>query len=170
MELAEGQDHSWRKLKSVLNPKTGSLSYPTIVSTNSTGDKARASTTSDKLDTFASQLEQIFTEEGDIQFFDEENRSRIDMLVVQSKATDLTYLANIPFDIQTNEDGITLAELMTIFSALNPKKASGPDNINNKIIIHLIPSLVLILPNFYNTCLYHGYHGLRPYPLQLSLC
>ena len=157
MELAEGQDHSWRKLKSVLNPKTGSLSYPTLVSTNSKGGKTRATTTSEKLDTFASQMEQIFTEDGDTQLFDDNNRTRIDNLV-QYKEKDLTFQDNIPFDIQTNEEGITLAELMTVFSGMNPKKTGGPDNINNKLIIHLIPSLVLILPDLYNTCLYHGYH------------
>ena len=95
MELAEGQEGSWRKLKSVLNPKTGSLSYPTLVSTNSKGDKVRATTTSEKLETFASQLEQIFTEEGDTQFFDADNRSRIDKQI-QSMAKDLTYQDNNP--------------------------------------------------------------------------
>ena len=63
MELTEGQDAAWCKIRSVLNPKSASYNYPTLVSRGKGGIKTRSVTTSEKLDTFASQLEAVFTNE-----------------------------------------------------------------------------------------------------------
>ena len=49
------------KIRSVLNPKSASYNYPTLVSRGKGGIKDQISgQTSEKLDTFASQLEAVF--------------------------------------------------------------------------------------------------------------
>ena len=63
MELSVGQDAAWCNIRSVLNPKSASYNYPTLVSRDKGGIKTRSVTTSEKLDTFASQLEAVFTNE-----------------------------------------------------------------------------------------------------------
>ena len=37
MELSEGQDAAWCKIRSVLNPKSASYNYPTLVSRDKGG-------------------------------------------------------------------------------------------------------------------------------------
>ena len=71
MELSEGQDAAWCKTRSVLNPKSASYNYPALVSRGKGGMKTRSVTTSEKLDTFASQLEAVFTNEIENSVFDE---------------------------------------------------------------------------------------------------
>ena len=75
MELSEGQDAAWCKIRSVLNPKSASYNYPTR---GKGGIKTRSVTTSEKLDTFASQLEAIFTNEIENSVFDEELKTDVD--------------------------------------------------------------------------------------------
>ena len=48
MEFSEGQDAAWCKIRSVLDPKSVSYNY---------------TTTTEKLETFASKLEGVFTNE-----------------------------------------------------------------------------------------------------------
>ena len=43
MELSEGQDTAWCKIRSVLNPKSASYNYPTLVSRGKGGDKDQIS-------------------------------------------------------------------------------------------------------------------------------
>ena len=43
MELSEGQDAAWCKIRSVLNPKSASYNYPTLVSRGKGGDKDQIS-------------------------------------------------------------------------------------------------------------------------------
>ena len=57
MELSECQDAAWCKIRSVLNPKSVSYNYPTPVSRDEGGLMTRSVTTTEKLETFASQLE-----------------------------------------------------------------------------------------------------------------
>ena len=78
MELSEGQDAAWCKIRSVLNPKSASYNYPTLVSRGEGGIKTRSVTTSEKLDTFASQLEAVFTNEVENPVFDEEVKTDVD--------------------------------------------------------------------------------------------
>ena len=54
MELSQGQCAAWCKIRSVLNPRLAP--YPTLVSSDG-GIKTRSVTTTEKLETFASQLE-----------------------------------------------------------------------------------------------------------------
>ena len=76
MELSEGQDAAWCKIRSVLNPKSASYNYPT--SRGKGRIKTRSVTTSEKLDTFASQLEAVFTNENENSVFDEEVKTDVD--------------------------------------------------------------------------------------------
>ena len=78
MELSEGQDAALCEIRSVLNPKFASYNYPTIVSRDEGGIKTRSVTTTEKLETFASQLEGIFTNEIENNVFDEEVKTDID--------------------------------------------------------------------------------------------
>ena len=57
MELSEGQGAAWCKIRSVVNPKSAPYNYPTLVSRDQGGIKTRSVTTTEKLETFASQLE-----------------------------------------------------------------------------------------------------------------
>ena len=77
MELSEVQDAAWC-IRSVLNPKSASYNYPTLVSRGEGGIKTRSVTTSEKLDTFASQLEAVFTNEIENSVFDEEVKTDVD--------------------------------------------------------------------------------------------
>ena len=70
MSLSEGQDAAWCKIRSVLNPKSASYNYPTLVSRGKAWIKTRSVTTSEKLDTFASQLEAVSTNEIENTIFD----------------------------------------------------------------------------------------------------
>ena len=57
MELSEGQGTAWCKIRSVLNPKSASHNYHTLVSRDDGGIKTRSVTTTEKLETFASSWE-----------------------------------------------------------------------------------------------------------------
>ena len=72
MELYEGQDAAWCKIRSVLNLNSASYNYPTLVSRDEGGIKTRPVTTTEKQETFASQLEGVFTNEIENNVFDEE--------------------------------------------------------------------------------------------------
>ena len=102
MELSEGQDAAWCKIRSVLNPKSASYNYPTLVSRGKGGGggiKTRSVITSEKLDTFASQLEAVFTNEIENTVFDEEVKTDVDAELDQPFArARLTYQQVIPFD------------------------------------------------------------------------
>ena len=63
MERSEGQDATWCKIRSVLIPKSASYNYPTLVARDEGGVKTRSVTMTEKLETFASQLEGDFTNE-----------------------------------------------------------------------------------------------------------
>ena len=71
MELSEGQGAAWCKIRSVLNPTSAPYNYPTLVSREG-GIKTRSVTMTEKLETFASQLEGVFTNEIENNVFDEE--------------------------------------------------------------------------------------------------
>ena len=47
MEVSEGQDAAWCKIRSVLNPKSASYNYPTLVSRDEGGIKTRSVTTTE---------------------------------------------------------------------------------------------------------------------------
>ena len=53
MELSEGQDAAWCKIRSVLNPKSASYNYHTFVSRDEGGINTRSVTGTVKLKTFA---------------------------------------------------------------------------------------------------------------------
>ena len=78
MELSEGQGAAWRKIRSVLNPKSTSYNYPTLVPKDEGGIKTRSVTTTEKLETFASQLEGVFTNEIENNVFDEKVMTDVD--------------------------------------------------------------------------------------------
>ena len=159
MELSEGQDAAWCKIRSVLNPKSASYNYPTLVSRGKGGIKSRSVTTSKKLDTFASQLEAVFTNEIENSVFDEEVKTDVDAELDQPFArARLTYQQVIPFDPDIHPDRIRFGEVTDILGKVNTRKACGPDHITNKIIRYLLPTLHIIIQDLINICVFHGYH------------
>ena len=61
VEICEGEDSVWRKVRSVLNPQKASYNYPTPVTVDEGGIKTISATTSENLERFPSQLESVFT-------------------------------------------------------------------------------------------------------------
>ena len=116
-------------------------------------------TTSEKLDTFASQLEAVFTNEIENSVFDEEVKTDVDAELDQPFArARLTYQQVIPFDPDIHPDRIRFGEVTDILGKVNTRKACGPDHITNKIIRYLLPTLHIIIQDLINICVFHGYH------------
>ena len=156
MQLSEGQEAAWCKIRSVLNPKSASYNYPTR---GKAGIKTRSVTTSEKLDTFASQLKAVFTNEIENSFFDEEVMTDVDAELDQHFArARLTYQQVIPFDPDIHPDRIRFGEVTDILGKVNTRKACGLDHITNKIIRYLLPTLHIIIQDLTNICVFHGYH------------
>ena len=136
MELSEGQDATWWKIRSVLNPSLLHIIILPLV------QRSRSVTTSEKLDTFASQLEAVFTNEIDNTVFDEEVKTDVDPELDQPFArARLTYQQVIPFDPDIHPDRIRFGEVTDLLGKVNTRKACGPDHITNKIIGYLLPTL-----------------------------
>ena len=85
-ELSEGQHTAWCIIRSVLNPKSASYNYSTLVSRDEGGIKTRSVTTAAKLETFASQVEGVFTNEIENNVFDEEVKKDVDAELDQPMA------------------------------------------------------------------------------------
>ena len=116
-------------------------------------------TTSQKLDTFASQLEAVFTNEIENTVFDEEVKTDVDAEWDQPFASArLTYQQVIPFDPDIHPDRIRFGEVTDILGKVNTRKACGPDHITNKIIRYLLPTLHIIIQELTNICVFHGYY------------
>ena len=159
MEISEGQGAAWCKIRSVLNPKSAPYNYPTLVFSDEGGIKTRSVTTAEKLETFASQLEGVITNEIENNVFDEEVKTDVDAELDQPIArARLNFQKAIPFDPDIYPDKIMFGEVTDILGKVNTRKACGPDHITNKIIRYLIPTLCIILHDLLNICVFHGYH------------
>ena len=116
-------------------------------------------TTSEKLGTFASQLEAVFTNEIENTAFDEEVKTEVDAeLDYPFARARLTYQQVIPFDSDIHPDRIRSDEVTDILGKVNTRKACGPDHITNKIIRYILPTLHIIIQDLTNICVFHGYH------------
>ena len=154
MELSEDQGASWCKIRSVLNP----YNYPTLVSSDEGGIRTRSVTTTEKLETFASQLEGVFTNEIENNVFDEVKTdvdTELDRPIARAR---LNFQKVIPFDPDIQTDRIRFGEVTDMLGKVNTRKARGPDHTTNKIIPYLIPTLHIILQYLLNICVFHGYH------------
>ena len=160
MELSEGQGAAWCKIRSVLNPKSAPYNYPTLVSRDEGGIKTRSVTTTEKLETFASQLEVVFTNEIENNVFDEEVKTDVDAESDQPIASARLNLQKvIPLDPDTHPDRIRFGEVTDILGKVNTRKVCGPDHITIKITHYLIPTHHIILQDLLNICVFHGgYH------------
>ena len=129
------QDVAWCKIRSVLNPKSASYNYPILASRDEGGIKTRSVTTAEKLETFASQLEGVFTNEIENNVFDEEVKTGIDAKLDQPIARErLNFQSVIPFDPDIHPDRIRFGEVIDILGKVNTRKACGPYYITNKTI------------------------------------
>ena len=111
MELSEGQDAAWRKIMSVLNSKTASYNYLTLVYRDEGGIKTRSVTTTETPEPFASQLEEVFTNEIENNVFDEEVKTDVVAELDQPIAkTRLNLQKVIPVDPVIHPDRIGSAK------------------------------------------------------------
>ena len=157
MELTEGQDAAWCKIRSVLNPKSASYNYPILVSRDEGGIKTTSVTTTEKLETFASQLEGVFINEIENNVFDEEVKTDVDAEFDQPiDRASLNFQKVIPFDPDIHPDRIRFSEVTDILGKVNTRKACGPDHITNQL--YLMPTLHIIVQDLLNICVFHGYH------------
>ena len=156
MELSEGNNYSWRKLRSVINPRKRS-EYPTLTMTDGHNNITKHTTTEQKLDAFADQLTKTFTNDGDTTNYDDNWKQAVDahidtnsqMLNVLDHLGETYYTMQIVFELEAK------------LKHLNTEKASGHDRISNKIISYLLPSLTSILHSLLRSCL--------PRPLSYGL-
>ena len=102
---------AWCKIRSVLNPKLAPYNYPTLVSRDEGGIKTRSVTTTEKLETFASQLEGVFTNEIEDNVFEEEVKTDVDAEVDQPIARARLNFQVIPFHPDIHPDRIRFGEL-----------------------------------------------------------
>ena len=113
----------------------------------------------EKLETFASKLEGVFTNEIENNIFDEEVKTDVDADLDQPIArARLNFQKIISFDPDIHPDRISLGEVTDMLGKVNARKACGPDYITNKIICYLIPMLHIILQDLLNICIFHSYH------------
>ena len=105
MELSEVQGAAWGKIRPVLNPKLAPYNHPTLVSRSEGGIKTRSVTSTEKLETFASHLKGIFTNEIENNVFHEEVKTDVDAELDQPIArARLNFQKVIPFDSDIHPD------------------------------------------------------------------
>ena len=115
VELSEGQGAAWCKIRSVLNPKSAPYNYPTLFPRDEGGIKTRSVTTTEKLETFAFQLEGVFTNEIENNVFDEEVKTDVDAELDQPIArARLNFQKVIPFEPDIHLDRIRFGEVTDI--------------------------------------------------------
>ena len=104
-------------------------------------------------------MEGVFTDEIENNAFDEEVKTDEDTELDQPIArARLSFQKVIPFDPDIHPDRLRLREVIGAFGKGKPRKACGPDNITNRIIRYLLPTLHIILADLINILDFHGYH------------
>ena len=156
MELSEGHNDAWRKLRSVINPKK-SFIYLTLTTTDEHNNVTKHTTTEQKFDAFADQLTKTFTNDGDTTNYDDNWKQTVDAYI-DTNSQMLNVLDHLGENVLHDENHITLPELEAKLKHLNTKKAKGHDRISNKIISYLLPSLTPILHPLYNILLFRGHY------------
>ena len=156
MELSEGHNDAWRKLRSVINLRKRFI-YPTLTTTDEHNNVTKHTTTEQKLDAFADQLNKAFTNDGDTTNYDDNWKQTVDAYI-DTNSQMLNVLDHLGGNVLYDENRITLPELDAKLKHLNAKKAKGHDRISNKIISYLLPSLTPILHPLYNILIYRGHY------------
>ena len=156
MELSEGDNDAWRKLRSVINPRKRSV-YTTLTTTDEHNNVTKHITTEQKLDAFADRLTKTFTNDRDTTNYDNNWKQTVDAYI-DTNSQMLNVLDHLRGNVLHDENRITLPELDAKLKHLNTKKAKGHDRISNKIISYILPSLTPILHPLYNILLYRGHY------------
>ena len=89
-----------------MNPKSAPYNYPTLSSRDEDGIKTRSVTTTEELETFASQLEGVFTNE--IDEVNIEVDAELDQPIARAR---LNFQKVIPFDPDIHPDRIRFSEV-----------------------------------------------------------
>ena len=109
-----------------MNPKSAPYNYPALVSRDEGGINTRSVTTTQKLETFVSQLKGVFTNEIENNVFDEEVKTDVGAELDQPVArARLNFRKVIPFDPDIHPDRIRFGEVTDILGKVNTRKACG---------------------------------------------
>ena len=158
--FSECQGAAWCKIRSFLNPKSAPYYYPTLVSRDEGGIKTRSVTTTEKLETFASQLEGVGlyqrNREQRFRRGGKDRRRRRTWLAHCQSATKLPEGHTLWPRYPSRQNQVRRSDWHTW--KVNTRKACDPDHITNKIIRYLIPTLHIILQDLLNICVFHCYH------------
>ena len=141
-----------------MKPKSTSYDYPTLVYREDGGIKPISVTTTEKLETFASRLEGVFTNEIENNDFDKEVKTDLELDQPIARVR-LNFQRVIRFHPYIHPDRIRSGEVTDTLGKVDTRKACGPDHITNKIIRYLLPTFHIILQDFINICVFHGYHS-----------
>ena len=137
---------SWRTLEKEMGfPDKGS-SYSDLKNNTST-----AKTDRDKLKLFAEQLKSVFATK--INLKDKNLEREIGNFLILN-IQDYSPLKSV----DDHEEFISINELDRIIKNLDIKKVPRLDSINNKLIKHLRPALLIFLRFFFNLCINFGIH------------
>ena len=81
--------------------------------------------------------------------------AKLDQLIVRTR---LNFQKVIPLTPDIHPDRIRFGKVTDILGKVYTRKACGPDHITNKTIRYLIPTLHIILQDFLDISVFHGYH------------
>ena len=144
IRIEDNHHKSWNQLKTLMGLKRQKTVIPTLIT--KINDKIHKSITDqEKVETITKSLKDIFTYEDNKPYFDEKHKIKIEKELNTTYKDKLEPLA-IPkgVDVTKTNYTITKQEIENVINNLNTKKAAGGDNIGNKLIKYLKPSLIII--------------------------
>ena len=136
-------------------PKT---KFPTLI-TQDKNDKTKFNKSTkpeEKIETLTNTFKDIFTQDNIKPYFDNEHKINTE-IELKKYIYETSTLRTIPSNYLQSEHKITKEDIETTINELNTKTAHGPDNISNKIIKYIKPSILNI---HYIT--YHGIKAITP--------
>ena len=156
MELSEGQDATWCKIRSVVNPKSASYNYLTLQRWR--WDKDKISDYDRETGDICVPVGRGLYQRNGEQCFQRGGKDvELDQPIARPR---LNFQKVIRIDPDIHPDRIRFSEVTDILGKVNTRKACSLDHITNKITRYLIPMLHLILQDLFNICVLHGYQGL----------
>ena len=108
MELSEGHNDAWRKLRSVINHRKRP-EYPTLTTSDEHKNITKHTTTEQKLDAFADQLTKTFTNDGETTNYDDNWNRTVDAHI-DTNSQMLNVLDHLGGKVLHDENRITLPD------------------------------------------------------------
>ena len=160
LELKDNQDNTWKQLNQMMGSKKPKTKFPTLIIPNK-NDKTKVikyTKPEEKIQILTNTFKGIFTQDNIKPYFDNEHK-----INTENELKKYTYetstLRTLPSNYLETEHKITKSDIETTINELSTKTAHGPDNISNKIIKNIKPSILNILYTLYNISWHKGYHS-----------